>query len=234
MSTPHNAAQPGDFARAVLMPGDPLRARYIAEHFLEQPRLISDIRNIYAYTGSWQGRPVSVMASGMGMPSIGIYSYELFTHFGVEAIIRVGSTGSIVPELHLFDIVLATSSYSESTFARTQNGDESPVQYPSPALTASLRAAGRELGIPLHEGCVHSTDVFYAETANPEVAARRCLCEEMESFALFHNARATGKQAACLLTVSDDLITHQAITREARERSFEDMMKVALAAAVRV
>ena len=201
MSTPHNNAEKGDFAKTVLMPGDPLRAKFIAEHFLENPKLVSSVRNILAYTGTYEGKPVSVMASGMGMPSIGIYSYELYKFYEVENIIRIGSAGAYTADLNLFDVVLATGSYSESTFALCQSGDPDDTQYPSEKLNDTIRAAAAKLGIPLHEGTIHSGDVFYAEPGavdeNKIIREKHCLCAEMESFALFHNAKVLGKNAAC-------------------------------------
>ena len=226
MSTPHNNAEKGDFAKTVLMPGDPLRAEFIAEHFLENPKLVSSVRNILAYTGTYEGKPVSVMASGMGMPSIGIYSYELYKFYEVENIIRIGS------------VVLATGSYSESTFALCQSGDPDDTQYPSEKLNDTIRAAAAKLGIPLHEGTIHSGDVFYAEPGavdeNKIIREKHCLCAEMESFALFHNAKVLGKNAACLLTISDSLVTHAETTAEERQNSFTQMMKVALETAVQL
>lgn len=233
MPTPHNRAQKGDFARTVLMPGDPLRAKYIAENFLEAPRLVNDVRGIYAYTGQYQGKPVSVMASGMGMPSIGIYSYELYTMYDVESIIRVGSSGSYKPDIKIYDIVLAESSYSESSFARVQNGDRHRIQYPDKEMNQKIRRAAVRLGLAIHEGRIHSGDVFYTERSEAEIGPTHgCICGEMESFALFHNAKVLGKKAACLLTISDNLVTGERISPEARERAFADMMRLALTAAV--
>ncbi|WP_105304268.1 purine-nucleoside phosphorylase [Anaerolactibacter massiliensis] len=238
MSTPHNNAEKGDFAKTVLMPGDPLRAKFIAEHFLENPKLVSSVRNILAYTGTYEGKPVSVMASGMGMPSIGIYSYELYKFYEVENIIRIGSAGAYTADLNLFDVVLATGSYSESTFALCQSGDPDDTQYPSEKLNDTIRAAAAKLGIPLHEGTIHSGDVFYAEPGavdeNKIICEKHCLCAEMESFALFHNAKVLGKNAACLLTISDSLVTHAETTAEERQNSFTQMMKVALETAVQL
>ena len=140
MSTPHNRAEKGDFAKTVLMPGDPLRAKFIAETFLENPRVVTDVRGMLGYTGTYQGRPISVMGSGMGMPSIGIYSYELFSQYGVENIIRIGSAGSYTDKAKLFDVVLATGAYSESNYAVTQSGDTDDIQTPSAELNDALRA----------------------------------------------------------------------------------------------
>ena len=166
MSTPHNRAENGDFAKTVLMPGDPLRAQFIAETFLESPRLVTDVRGMLGYTGTYQGRPVSVMGSGMGMPSIGIYSYELYTQYGVESIIRIGSAGSYTEKARLFDVVLATGAYSESSYAATQSGDSSDIQRPSEALNAALRRSAGAQGIPLIEGIIHSSDVFYRQPSD--------------------------------------------------------------------
>ena len=237
MSTPHNRAENGDFAKTVLMPGDPLRAQFIAETFLESPRLVTDVRGMLGYTGTYQGRPVSVMGSGMGMPSIGIYSYELYTQYGVESIIRIGSAGSYTEKARLFDVVLATGAYSESSYAATQSGDSSDIQRPSEALNAALRRSAAAQGIPLIEGVIHSSDVFYRQPSDQKPTywerlrdEKGCLAVEMESFALFHNAKVLGKHAACLLTISDSFVSPEATTAEQRQTSFTAMMKVALGA----
>ena len=237
MSTPHNRAENGDFAKTVLLPGDPLRAQFIAETFLESPRLVTDVRGMLGYTGTYQGRPVSVMGSGMGMPSIGIYSYELYTQYGVESIIRIGSAGSYTEKARLFDVVLATGAYSESSYAATQSGDSSDIQRPSEALNAALRRSAGAQGIPLIEGIIHSSDVFYRQPSDQKPTywerlrdEKGCLAVEMESFALFHNAKVLGKHAACLLTISDSFVSPEATTAEQRQTSFTAMMKVALGA----
>ena len=232
MATPHNGAEKGAFAKTVLMPGDPLRAKFIAETFLENPKLVTSVRNVYGYTGTYDGREISVMASGMGMPSIGIYSYELFTQYGVETIVRIGSAGSYTEDLKLYDVVLAESAYSESSFAKTQNGCEDDVMYPSREINDKLLAAAEKLGIPCKETRIHSSDVFYQDanrgsfTRYPE--NHGAMCVEMESFALFHNANVLGKKAACLLTISDSLVTHEETTADERQNAFTAMMKIAL------
>ena len=235
MSTPHNRALPGDFAKTVLMPGDPLRAQFIAETFLEDARLVTDVRGMLGYTGTWHGHPVSVMGSGMGMPSIGIYSYELYAFYGVENIIRIGSAGSYTEKAKLFDVVLATGAVSESSFARVQCGLTDDTLTPSPALNDKLRASAKRLGIPLIEGNLHSSDVFYRQPtdASPKYWERLrdekgCLAVEMESFALFANAKALGKQAACLVTISDSFVVPEQTTAQQRQTSFTQMMQVAL------
>ena len=237
MSTPHIRANAGDFAKTVLMPGDPLRAKFIAETFLENPRLVTDVRGMLGYTGTYQGHPVSVMGSGMGMPSIGIYSYELFSQYGVENIIRIGSAGSYTEKAKLFDVVLATGAYSESNYAVTQSGDTDEIQRPSETLNNALRASAKAQGINLIEGNIHSADVFYREDNGAKPAyweilrdEKGCLAVEMESFALFHNAKVLGKNAACVLTISDSFVSPEITTAEQRQTSFTEMMKVALGA----
>lgn len=237
MSTPHNRANPGDFAKTVLMPGDPLRAKFIAETFLENPRLVTDVRGMLGYTGTYHGHPVSVMGSGMGMPSIGIYSYELYSQYGVENIIRIGSAGSYTPKAKIFDVVLATGAYSESNYAVTQSGDTDDIQKPSEELNNALRASAKKQGIPLIEGTIHSSDVFYREDSGARPTywevlrdEKGCLAVEMESFALFHNAKVLGKHVACILTISDSFVSPEITTAEERQTSFTAMMKVALGA----
>ena len=232
MATAHNEAEKGEIARIVLMPGDPLRARHIAQTYLDQPVQFNAVRGMLGYTGEYRGRKVSVMGSGMGMPSIGIYSYELFRFYDVDAIIRVGSAGAYVSELNLFDLVLADSAWSESTYALAQSGESQDVQQPDPQLNEIIRSAAHKLQVPLHEGRIHSSDVFYHE--QDELARYRshgCVCVEMESFALFHNARVCGKQAGCLLTISDSLISGVQTSAAQRERAFGQMMETALESA---
>lgn len=235
MATPHNGAENGAFAKTVLMPGDPLRAKFIAETFLENPKLVTSVRNVYGFTGTYNGKEVSVMASGMGMPSIGIYSYELFTQYGVETIIRVGSAGSYSADLNVYDVVLTESAYSESNFAKVQNGCEDDVMYPSKETNERILAAAEKLGIDCKVARIHSSDVFYQDANRgsferyPKNHGAKCV--EMESFALFHNANVLGKKAACILTISDSFITHEETSAEERQNSFTTMMKLALEAA---
>ena len=237
MPTPHNRAENGQIAKTVLMPGDPLRAKFIAETFLEHPVLFNDVRGMLGYTGTYGGRPDSVMGSGMGMPSIGIYSYELFSRYGVENIIRIGSAGSYTERAKVYDVVLATGAYSESSFARTMSGCTADTLAPSGELCAALRASAAKLGVPLVEGVIHSGDVFYRHDDRQDPAywellrdEKGCVAVEMESFALFHNAAVLGKRAACLVTISDSFVSHQETTPEERQTSFTAMMKVALGA----
>ena len=234
MSTPHNAAQAGQIAKTVLMPGDPLRAQYVAQKYLENPVEFNRIRGMLGFTGTYRGKPVSVMGSGMGMPSIGIYSYELFSMFDVDAIIRIGSAGGYTETIKLFDVVLVTESYSESSYAFCQNGFAGNKIPSDPHLCENIRKSAHTLGFPLIEGTIHSSDVFYHAARDGEpywktvMQEYNCIGVEMESFALFHNAQVTGKKAACLLTISDILGSSLATSADERERSFTRMMEIAL------
>ena len=232
MPTPHNQAKFGEIAKNVLMPGDPLRAKFIAETFLENIKLVNSVRNMLAYTGEYKGKEITVMASGMGMPSIGIYSYELYSQYGVENIVRVGSAGAYTDKLNLFDVVLAESAWSESSFAKTQNGYDKDTTYPDVELNEKIIETAKKLNIPLHLEKIHSSDVFYTESnvdGYKEINAKHgCECVEMESFALFHNAKVLGKKAACLLTISDSFTSEQKATPEERQTAFINMMKIAL------
>lgn len=237
MPTPHNAAQMGNIAKTVLMPGDPLRAKYIAEHYLTDVTCYNTVRNMLGFTGYYKGKRVSVQGSGMGIPSIGIYSHELYTLYGVENIIRIGSAGSYTEKAKLFDTVLATGAVSESNYARVQSGFTGNITLPSAALNEKLRASAAKQGIPLIEGNIHSSDVFYRQPSDAKPTYWEklrdedgCLCVEMESFALFANAQVLGKNAACLLTISDSFVAPGITTAEERQKSFTDMMKVALGA----
>jgi len=236
MPTPHNEAKNGDIAKTVLMPGDPLRAKYIAETFLENALQFNAVRNMFGYTGTYKGKKVSVMGSGMGMPSIGIYSYELFRFYDVDRIIRIGSAGAYIKDLKLYDLVLAQSAWSESTYAKVQNGCTEDILFSDKSLNGNIESAAKKLSYPLAIGQIHSSDVFYSE---PQVDASKsnnkkneCLCVEMESFALFHNANVTGKKAACLLTISDNLVTNEEISPKDREQALSRMMEIGLEAAI--
>lgn len=236
MPTPHNEAKNGDIAKTVLMPGDPLRAKYIAETFLENALQFNAVRNMFGYTGTYKGKKVSVMGSGMGMPSIGIYSYELFRFHDVDRIIRIGSAGAYIKDLKLYDLVLAQSAWSESTYAKVQNGCTKDILFSDESLNGIIESMAKNLGYPMTKGRIHSSDVFYSESSVDDSTGNNkkneCLCVEMESFALFHNANVTGKKAACLLTISDNLVTHEEISSKDREQAFSQMMDISLAAAI--
>lgn len=235
MATPHNTAAKGDIASTVLMPGDPLRAKFIAENFLEDFKCFNSVRGMLGFTGKYQGREVSVMGSGMGMPSIGIYSWELYSFYGVENIIRIGSAGAYNPNLNLFDVCLCSKAYSESSYARTQSGNTSEFMFPSETLNKKIKESAKKAGIPIHDAIVHSSDVFYSALEGDAKKAydekiknlKLDICE-MESFALFSNAEVLKKNAACILTVSDSIAHGTATTAEERQNAFTNMMKVAL------
>ncbi|MBN2604955.1 MAG: purine-nucleoside phosphorylase [Bacilli bacterium] len=231
MSTPHIGAVEGQIAKTVLMPGDPLRAQYIADNYLENVTKFNDVRNMYGFTGTYKGKTISVMGSGMGMPSIGIYSYELFKFYDVENIIRIGSCGAYTKELELYDVLLADAAWSESSYVKTQSGKDVSITYPSEVLNGRILEVAKELNIHVTTGTVHSSDVFYRENFLEYKEIRdqhNCLAVEMESFALFHNAKILNKNAACLLTVSDSLVTAEATSAEERQNAFTRMMDIAL------
>ncbi len=236
MATPHISAPDGAFAKTVLMPGDPLRAKFIAETFLDNPQLVTSVRNVYGYTGTYKGKPVSVMASGMGMPSIGIYSFELYQFYDVENIIRIGSAGSYRDWLNVMDITVAEKCVSRSTFAEIQGGVKAHEMMPSAEINAVIQQKAKELGLDLKPSVVHSSDVFYSDPSQgtwQDIAERTGSdCVEMESFALFHNANMLGKRAACLLTISDSFVTKQELSAEERQNSFSEMMRLALETAI--
>ena len=234
--TPHINAPEGAFAKTVLMPGDPLRAKFIAETFLESPKLVNNVRNMLAFTGTYKGKPVSVMASGMGMPSIGIYSHELYKFYGVENIIRIGSAGSYNANLNLHDVVLANSAYSLSSYAMVHDHNASKELFPSANINETIMRKAQELNIKCTAVKVYSSDVFYggpsAITWQEMRETTGVDCVEMESFGLFHNADILGKKAVCLCTVSDSFVWDEVLTYEMRRNSFNEMIKLALEAAV--
>ncbi|MCR4856028.1 MAG: purine-nucleoside phosphorylase [Erysipelotrichaceae bacterium] len=235
MATPHNSAALGDIAKTVLMPGDPLRAKFIADTFLEDPVQFNTVRNMLGYTGTYKGKRVSVMGSGMGIPSISLYAYELYRFYGVENIIRIGSTGTYKEDIDVFETILATASYSDSSYAKCMCGDEDVFQYPDEDLNRRLKKAAEKLDIKVREGRIWSSDVFYYDEVMLPKALQTAidnelLCAEMESFGLFATAKNLGKKAACILTVSDNIITHVETTAEERQEKLLDMIRIALEA----
>ncbi len=238
--TPHISAKPGDFGKTVLMPGDPLRSKFIAENFLENPVLVNNVRGVHGYTGTYKGVKVSVMASGMGMPAIGIYSHELYNAYGVENIIRVGSAGSIQDHINLYDLVIAQGACTDSNFIHQFHfpGTFAPIASYE-LLTAAVEAA-KQNGATYHVGNVNSSDVFYGDHEGvPEgldstyaLSKMGVMALEMEAAALYMNAARYGKRALCICTISDHVLKHQETTSEERQNSFTTMMKVALDVAV--
>ena len=234
--TPHISAKPGDFAKTVLMPGDPLRSKFIAENFLENPVLVNNVRGVQGYTGTYKGVRVSVMASGMGMPAIGIYSHELFTGYGVENIIRVGSAGSIQENIHLYDLVIAQGACTDSNWASQFHlpGTFAPIA--SWELLSEAVKAAEENGARYHVGNVNSSDVFYGDHEGvPQgldsvygLRKMGVMALEMEAAALYMNAARYGKRGLCICTISDHILTGEETTSQQRQESFTTMMKVAL------
>ena len=233
--TPHIGATPDDFAKTVLMPGDPLRSRFVAENFLTDIRLVNNVRGVQGYTGNYLGKPVSVMASGMGMPSMGIYAYELFNFFGVENILRIGSAGSMQPNVQVRDIVLGQGACTNSRFAE---------QYGLPGTFAPIADFGllqkaveesKKAGAVYHVGNWLSSDTFYADDATETAAWQKMgvMAVEMEAAALYMTAARAGKHALAICTISDSLVTGEKTTAEERQNSFTQMMEIALNVAVR-
>ena len=227
--TPHIAAKEGDFADTVLMPGDPLRSQFIAETFLEDAKLVNNVRGVQGYTGTYQGKRVSVMASGMGAPSIGIYSYELFNFYGVNNIIRIGSAGAISAKLKLMDIVAGMSAYTDSSYGDQYGIRGNLAPCCSYELLNRAVEAGKKIGRNVVCGPLYSSDVFYDEGKN-SLALQKLgvLAVEMESAALYLNAARAGKNALCLCTISDSIVTGESMPAEQRQVSFREMMKIAL------
>lgn len=232
--TPHNGAIEGDIAKTVLMPGDPLRAKFIADTYLEDVRCFNTVRNMLGYTGTYQGVPVSVMGGGMGMPSIGIYSYELFNFYGVESIIRVGSAGGIADEVKVRDVVAGMGACTNSNYAHQYQlpGTYAPIA--SFDLLERAVAAGRDEGVELKVGNVLSSDTFYDDNDQATISWQKMgvLAVEMEAAALYMNAARANKKALCLLTISDLPLKGESLSAEERQTSFTQMMEIALAVAI--
>lgn len=243
MPTPHNEANIGEIAKTVIMPGDPLRAKYIAENFLEGYKLVNTVRNTFAYTGTYKGKPLTVMASGMGMPSMGIYCYELYKFYNVENIIRIGSCGGYAPSLKLFDIILSEQSYTEGNFALTMNNEICHLAQSDSELNNILESTASELNISIFKGTTACTECFdlYMTTGSTEFLKRvpnelSIAGVEMEAFALFYTAKVLGKKASCLMSVVDlnfDKDSVQA-TAEERETGLNNMIKLALESATKI
>ena len=230
--TPHITAKAGDFARTVLMPGDPLRSKFIADNFLEDAVLVNNVRGVQGYTGTYKGKRVSVMASGMGIPSIGIYSWELFNDYGVENIIRVGTAGGISDRVKLRDVVFGMSAYTNSNYGRQFGFDGNVAPCCSFKLLDAAVKAAREMGIEPAVGAIYSSDIFYDESQGAQKLQKLgVLATEMESAGLYLNAARAGKNALCICTISDHLFTGEALPAEDRQTTFTQMMEIALAIA---
>lgn len=235
MSTPHNAAKMGDIAETVLLPGDPLRAKFIAENFLTDPVQFNSVRNMFGYTGTYEGKRVSVMGTGMGCASIGIYSYELIHMYGVKNLIRIGSCGGMTEAVKLGDIVMAAGASTDTNYAHQY---QLPGTFSAVASFDLLEKAVEEAKknqFPFVVGNVVSSDVFYGETEEWKIWAKMgVLAAEMESFALYCNAARAGVNALAIFTVSDSMVSHEEMSAEERQTGFTNMMKVALGVAARL
>ncbi|SDQ16680.1 purine-nucleoside phosphorylase [Chryseobacterium soldanellicola] len=229
----HISAKKGEIAKVVLQPGDPLRAQYIAENYLENAKLVSKTRGIFYYTGIYKGKEITVGASGMGFPSIGIYSFELFTEYEVETIIRIGTCGAYTTDLKLFDILNVENAASESTYAKYAWEIQNEVLTPQGNIFNVINDTAEELSLKTKSANVHSSDIFYRKDQNiPAIAAQyKCLAVEMEAFGLFANAQYLGKNAATILTVSDIIPTHENISSDEREKALQPMIELALESA---
>ena len=235
MPTPHNAAAKGDIAKTILMPGDPLRAKFIAETFFTDPKLFNNIRGVQGYTGTYKGVPVSVMASGMGMPSMGLYAYELYTQYDVDNIIRVGSAGAMRADLALGSVVAGQGACTNSDFASQYElgGTFAPI-CDFDLLMAAVESA-RELGVKMPVGNLYSSDTFYdAAGRNLRYAKMGVMAVEMEAAGLYCTAAYTGKRALAICSISDNLITGEELPPEDRQTTFTNMMKIGLEVAVKM
>ena len=235
MATPHISAEKGDFAKTVLMPGDPLRAKFIADTFLQDVRQVTGVRGMLGFTGTYEGRPISVMGSGMGMPSIGIYSHELYTQYGVENIIRVGSAGAMRADLELGSVVAGQGACTNSSFADQY---ELGVHYAPIAdfdlLMAAVESA-RELGVKMPVGNLYSSDTFYdAAGRNARMQKMGVMAVELEAAGLYCTAAYTGKRALAICSISDNLVNGTELSADERQTTFTNMMKIALEAAVKM
>lgn len=234
MSTPHNEANPGDFAKTVIMPGDPKRAELIAKNYLTDYKLINDVRGMKAYTGFYKGKKVSVMASGMGIPSMGIYSYELYKYYDVDTIIRVGSCGNYSEDLRLLDLILVEKTYTESNYALTLNNENIHIAEPSKEVNSKIEDTAKNMNIKLKKGttlCSECFDVYMTDKSKcfermPEDI--EVIGAEMEAFALFYNAKVLNKKAATILTVVDDEIHGDSADSDTREKALTNMIELAL------
>lgn len=234
--TPHNEAKKEDIAKIVLMPGDPLRAKYIAENFMENVRLVNSVRGMLAYTGNYKGKEVTVMGHGMGIPSVAIYVHELFKFYDVECIIRIGSCGGYVQSLNLKDVIVVNKAYSESTFAEVYNGEKEHLISSKNSCNDILLETAKEMNLNVVQGNVHSTDAFYSTTAdlNELYEKHGCIAAEMESFALFHIANSLNKKSACILSVTDSLVKPEQLSPEERQTALTNMITLGLETAIKL
>lgn len=240
MPTPHNRAEIGEIAKTVIMPGDPLRAKYIAENFLTDTKLVNDVRGIFTYTGKYKGKEVTIMASGMGIPSMGIYSYELFHFYEVENIIRIGTCGGLDTNINMLDLILVDKTYTESNYANALDSIKCNIGESSSYLNSLIQETSKEMGIDIHNRNTICNDIFdpyhpnldeFIKSLPKDLQIAAC---EMEAFSLFYNAKREGKNAACILTVVDTLADLEGISPEERETGVNTMIKLALESAIKL
>ena len=235
MGTPHNSADKGDIAKTVLMPGDPLRAKLIAETYLEDPKCFNEIRGMLGYTGTYKGKRISIMGHGMGIPSIGIYTYELFNIYDVDNIIRIGSAGALQDNVNMMDVVIAMSASTDSNYPEQFGVPGTFAPTADFGLLEKAVAAAREIGATFHVGNINSTDTFYRnDEVNTKLRDMGILCSDMEVAGLYCNAARAGKHALGILTISDHIFRHEGLTAEQRQTSFTQMMEIALKVASEV
>ena len=238
--TPHNEAKKEDIAKIVIMPGDPLRAKYIAENFLENAKLVNTVRNIYAYTGEYKGKRITVMASGMGMPSMGIYCYELYKFYDVDTIIRIGSCGTFVPEIKVFDTILVDTSYTEGNFALAMNNEDCHVVDGDKEILDIIEKTSIKANIPVVKGTILCNEYFDPYMEDIQKLFDRfpkdlkILGSEMESFALFYTAKVLNKKAGCILTVVDSMFEKKAISADERQTSLNNMIRLSLESSLKL
>ena len=226
--TPHIEAKKGEIAKTVIMPGDPKRAKFIADNYLDDVKLVSNVRSIPAFTGKYKDKEVTIMASGMGMPSIGIYSYELYKFYEVEEIIRIGTCGALKDEINLRDIVIPTEVYTLSNFSYQHSGISKNKEYPSNDLNQKLIETAKKLDINIMTGTINTSDLFYLEYDDPKNKENNCLAVEMETFGLFYIANFLNKKASSVLTITDKIKTNEKLTPDEREKSLEKAIKIIL------
>lgn len=238
--TPHNEAKKEDIAKIVLMPGDPLRAKYIADNFLENTRLVNTVRNMFGYTGTYKGKEITVFASGMGMPSMGIYSYELYKFYNVDTIIRIGSCGAYNENLSLLDTILVDNTYTEGNYAFELNEEDLHIIKSNEDINSVIEDTAKVLNIPYVKGNTLCSDCFdyYIKDVNQLISRfpkeLNIIGAEMEAFALFYNAKILNKKASCLLSVVDSHYKHQEISANERQTSLNSMIKLALESAIKL
>lgn len=230
--TPHIEAKKEEITKTVIMPGDPLRAKYIAEKFLKNFKLVNSIRGMYAYTGFYKDKQITVMAHGMGNPSMGIYSYELFKFYDVENIIRIGTAGAYSEKLNLTDLILVDKTYSETSYGKEQNNSDEKLISSSKKINKIINETAKKLEYNLNFGNIHCSDVFYSDLDYSSALEYDCLGVEMESYALFHNANILSKNASCILSISDSFVKSGELTPMQRQTSLDKMILLSLESAV--